>query len=1190
MGSPYTFSFTTGTISGTPLPPGYLKTVLHLGASQTDAIVSMHNPNEMEGYWDFFQLGGLGHEHLQQPFPGRAAPLANFTTTQTPMVWTALTDNNNDGVWDEQLGDRYATYAALYLVVPTTRIVQIVAQFDDFLSVWLDGNATPVFKDQSPSALFNLTQGLHILMIRHGDITSNDMYALKITDPLGADVTDLRYVLDDVIAPRVRTITPSPAAVGVDAGSDVIVQFSEAMNTTTLPSAVASLTGGTATGSWSWTDAYTLVWTPAAALDPSTTYTVTLTPAQALDLRGLSLIGTTQFTFTTGTVSSPASGSILPASGTANTTLNLVTFFGSGFQKGTVVHPPGAIPFEGHYYRFINSFTTFGTSQSASVAAGGHLAILNSAAEDDFVWKMGGRYNDWIGASDAIFPGGWKWVSGDAMAYTNWAPNEPNNWLGGGEHWGCYWYGFWWNDVTDGGRPYVQEFDTAAVPSIRLTRSGQSDIVATNVLYNSAGSVSFDLNLSGAATGQWNVVLTNPDGGTTTLSNGFTVDPPPPPPTVTNVSSTTGNGTYGPGQTVAITVQFSSAVTVTGVPQLTLETGASDAVVNYAGGSGTPTLTFSYLVAVGHSTGDLDYLSTSALALNGGTIKDALAQNADLTLASPGAAGSLGANKDIQIVTPPPATVTNVSSTTGNGTYGPTQTIAVTVQFSAAVYVTGTPRLTLETGAADAVVNYTSGTGTGTLTFNYTVAVGHASSDLDYVSSAALALNGGTLKDIVGQNVDLTLPAPGAAGSLGANKDIQIVTPPPQTVTNVSSPAADGTYGPNQTIAVTVQFSAAVVVTGTPRLTLETGASDAVVNYTSGSGTSTLTFNYTVAVGHASSDLDYVSSGALALNGGTIKDGVGQNVDLTLPAPGASGSLGANKDLQVVTPPALTVSNVSSTTANGTYGPPQTIAVTVQFSGAVVVTGTPRLTLETGASDAVANYTNGSGTSTLTFTYTVGVGHTSSDLDYVSTSSLTLNGGTIKDALGQNAVLTLPVPGAAGSLGANKDLQVATPPAATVLDVSSPAPDGSYGVDQVILITVKFSTPVVVTGTPRLMLETGASDAVIDCISGSGTSTLTFVYTVATGQFSPDLDYLSTSALNLNGGSIQDTIGQNAVLTLPAPGAPGSLGANKALRIHAGTPSGNPLTDITVKGCGLTGLEVLLLIPLAAWRRRRRRR
>ena len=36
---------------------------------------------------------------------------------------------------------------------------------------------------------------------------------------------------------------------------------------------------------------------------------------------------------------------------------------------------------------------------------------------------------------------------------------------------------------------------------------------------------------------------------------------------------------------------------------------------------------------------------------------------------------------------------------------------------------------------------------------------------------------------------------------------------------------------------------------GTPQLTLETGGSDAVVDYSSGTGSNTLTFNYTIGAG-----------------------------------------------------------------------------------------------------------------------------------------------------------------------------------------------------------------------------------------------------------------------------------------------------------------------------------------------------
>ena len=108
------------------------------------------------------------------------------------------------------------------------------------------------------------------------------------------------------------------------------------------------------------------------------------------------------------------------------------------------------------------------------------------------------------------------------------------------------------------------------------------------------------------------------------------------------------------------------------------------------------------------------------------------------------------------------------------------------------------------------------------------------------------------------------------------------------------------------------------------------------------------------------------------------------------------------------------------------------MTVTVTFSEAVTVTGTPQLTLETGSTDAVVNYDSGDEESEgarLTFTYTVASGHTSNDLDYASTSALTLNGGTIKDAAGNDAILTLPSPGASGSLGANE---------AFVIDVGSP--------------------------------------------------------------------------------------------------------------------------------------------------------
>jgi hypothetical protein len=221
-------------------------------------------------------------------------------------------------------------------------------------------------------------------------------------------------------------------------------------------------------------------------------------------------------------------------------------------------------------------------------------------------------------------------------------------------------------------------------------------------------------------------------------------------------------------------------------------------------------LTFSYTVVAGNTSADLDYATTAALALNGGSINDSASNTATLTLASPAAAGSLGANKNLVIDGNAPA-VSAVSSSLANGTYATGTVVPVTVTFNKAVTVTGTPRLTLTTGSpATTAVSYTSGSGTNTLTFTYTVASGNNSPDLDYASTSALTLNGGTIKDTTGNGATLTLAAPGSAGSLAASKNLLIDTlaltitsktdSPPQNTTSLS-----GTGGVSgQTITVQI--------------------------------------------------------------------------------------------------------------------------------------------------------------------------------------------------------------------------------------------------------------------------------------------------------------------------------------------------------------------------------------------------
>ena len=91
--------------------------------------------------------------------------------------------------------------------------------------------------------------------------------------------------------------------------------------------------------------------------------------------------------------------------------------------------------------------------------------------------------------------------------------------------------------------------------TVKLTRSGSSDLAATNVVMVSSTKITCQVAVpSTAATGAWNVVVTNPNGLSGTLPNGFTV--------ATLPQVTLSTGTYqvpNAGGTVSVPIVLSSA-------------------------------------------------------------------------------------------------------------------------------------------------------------------------------------------------------------------------------------------------------------------------------------------------------------------------------------------------------------------------------------------------------------------------------------------------------------------------------------------------------------------------------------------------------------------------------------------------------------------------------------------------------
>ncbi len=194
-------------------------------------------------------------------------------------------------------------------------------------------------------------------------------------------------------------------------------------------------------------------------------------------------------------------------------------------------------------------------------------------------------------------------------------------------------------------------------------------------------------------------------------------------------------------------------------------------------------------------------------------------------------------------------TITNVTSTTSNGVYGIDHLITITITFSEIVNVSGTPQLTLETGSTDQKADYTSGSGTNTLTFNYTVKAGDYTTDLDYVSTTALQTPGCSIKDVALNPVNLTLPAPGQAGSLGANKAIGIDARAPILFSFVrQNPASSPTTA--DVLVFRARFSGTVLDVGTADFAVSGGTTATVTNV---SQVDAETYDITVSGGNLAS-------------------------------------------------------------------------------------------------------------------------------------------------------------------------------------------------------------------------------------------------------------------------------------------------------------------------------------------------
>ena len=295
-------------------------------------------------------------------------------------------------------------------------------------------------------------------------------------------------------------------------------------------------------------------------------------------------------------------------------------------------------------------------------------------------------------------------------------------------------------------------------------------------------------------------------------------------PALTRVTSVVvpSNATYGAGQDLSFTLNWSQAVDVTGTPRLALTIGSTTRYATYVAGSGTAALVFKYTVQSGD--GDADGIAVgSSVDLNGGT----LAVTGGVTYTPNPSLNSVGSTAAVLVVTTTaPGAPTSVSAVAANA--------QATVSFSApasngGAAITGYTVTSIPAGGTDSNDGSTS------------------------LSHVITGLTNGT-------SYTFTVTATNSAGTGSASTASSAVTPAaPPTLTSISPSFGTSSGGTSITITgtglssvtgVTIGGVAAtsVVATSATTITATTPAGSAgakSVLVTTAGGTNTVNTLYT---------------------------------------------------------------------------------------------------------------------------------------------------------------------------------------------------------------------------------------------------------------------------------------------------------------------------------------------------------
>ncbi len=615
--------------------------------------------------------------------------------------------------------------------------------------------------------------------------------------------------------------------------------------------------------------------------------------------------------------------------------------------------------------------------------------------------------------------------------------------------------------------------------------------------------------------------------------------------TKVSMASTPDRGdTYRPGEHIEVEVKFDRRVQVDGDIALQLKLGdVADSLVEapYHSGSGTRRLIFRY--RVGARDNDADGVSVVAGGENDAGERTGIVGTGKIVEMVDGNAvdvrtdyGALSNKSRHKVDGSAYVRQIAVTSTPANGDhYVSGEWIKFTLTFDRWLIVVPTPAFIFKLGDQEQIARFERHPTVNTLVFTYQVDDDDVDEDgISVPAQEGFRGDGSIGSDYPRQGVYEGIP------SLPHQPDHRVNGALPTVVSSeiISEPAGGDTYRNGETIEFALEFDDPVDVVGQPQIRLLIDGRDnpeRMAVYSRGSGTDTLVFAYTVQL----TDVDYDGIALMERDNDGFEPSTirvyqaGTENALAGHIVGIDDAAGHRVDGR----PRVTATAITSSAAQGgVYRSGETISISLKYDASVAVEGTPSIAVEIGDHLSEATYRSGSGTDTLVFGYDV-QGHDRDD-DGLAVPAGTVGSfhdGSIYSA-GREIELDAIYPG----LDHQEGHKIAGKAVVESIWVESdPGGDETYERGDTIQVMVRFDHDMTVTGTPQISLQVGSStvpatfQGVQDGEDYSLTATgrvLAFAYTVQDGDEDNDGISVAANSLDLHGGSIVDTDGNEPLL------------------------------------------------------------